>query len=544
MNTASRYLFRRLLAASSLLAGMAGCVFASTEAPGPAKPIPEIVQKDGRYALLVDGAPYLVLGAQCHNSSAWPAMLPKVWPAIEVLHANTLEIPVYWEQFEPEPGKYDPSVVDTLIRQAREHRVRLVLLWFATWKNGSSHYLPLWAKMQPEKFPRIVGKNGESVDSPSPHAPAALQADMTAFAAFMRHLKLVDAERTVIMVQVENEPGSWGSVRDFSPAAEKLFTAPVPGELLKALGVAAPAGANWAAAFGSNADEYFHAWSVASYLGQVATAGKKEYSLPMYANAALRDPLTPGPAETYESGGPTDNVLGIWKAAAPSLDVLAPDIYQSDSARYRKALELYSRPDNALFVPETGGPSDYPRLCFAALGRGAIGWSPFGLDYTSFSTEPQGAPRMAEDALAPIVLNYRMLEPIMREVARLNFEGKLQALAEEPGQARQTLDFGSWKAIVTFGAGGRNNSTSGNARPIGRALVAQLGKNEFLVTAAYGKVEFSSATGAKRDFLRVEEGGFENGVFKPLRIWNGDETDYGLSFFSAPQVLRVRLGTY
>jgi beta-galactosidase GanA len=264
----------------------------------------------------------------------------------------------------------------------------------------------------------------------------------------------------------------------------------------------------------------------------------------MYANAALRDPLTPGPAETYESGGPTDNVLGIWKAAAPSLDVLAPDIYQSDSARYRKALELYSRPDNALFVPETGGPSDYPRLCFAALGRGAIGWSPFGLDYTSFSTEPQGAPRMAEDALAPIVLNYRMLEPIMREVARLNFEGKLQALAEEPGQARQTLDFGSWKAIVTFGAGGRNNSTSGNARPIGRALVAQLGKNEFLVTAAYGKVEFSSATGAKRDFLRVEEGGFENGVFKPLRIWNGDETDYGLSFFSAPQVLRVRLGTY
>jgi beta-galactosidase GanA len=523
----------------------AGCFLAALGAQAQTKPIPEIVKKDGRYALFVDGAPFLMLGAQCHNSSAWPAMLPKVWRAIETLHANTLEIPVYWEQFEPEPGKYDTSVVDTIIDQARERKVRLVLLWFATWKNGSSHYIPLWAKRQPEKFPRIVGKNGNIVDSPSPHAPAALQADVSAFTAFMRHLKQKDAERTVIMVQVENEPGSWGSVRDYSPAAEKLFAEPVPRELIEALGATAPAGANWAAAFGPNADEYFHAWSIARFVGQVAAAGKKEYTLPMYANAALRDPINPGPANTYESGGPTDNVLRIWKTAAPALDVLAPDIYQGDGNKYRKVLELYARPDNPLLVPETGGPAGYPRLFFAALGRGAIGWSPFGLDYTSYSTEPQGMPRMAEEALAPIVLNYKMLEPIMREAARLNFEGKLQAAAEEQGQARQTLDFGNWKAVVTFGAGGRNNSTSGNATPIGRALVAQLGENEFLVTVAYGKIGFTPATGAHCDYLRVEEGGYENGVFKPIRIWNGDETDYGgLSFYAAPQALRVMLGTY
>jgi len=542
MHTNSSTLFRRLLAAGCFLAVLSP---ASAPAQTKAKPMPEIVGKDGRYALMVDGAPYLILGAQCHNSSAWPAMLPKVWQAIETLHANTLEIPVYWEQFEPEPGKYDASVVDAIVDQARDRQVRLVLLWFATWKNGSSHYLPLWAKRQPEKFPRIRGKNGNTVDSPSPHSTAAMEADMSAFSALMRHLKQKDPERTVIMVQVENEPGSWGSVRDYSPAAEKLFAQPVPRELLKALGATAPAGANWTAAFGPDADEYFHAWSVAHYVGQVAAAGKREYPLPMYANAALRDPIAPGPAGSYESGGPTDNVIGIWKAAAPALDALAPDIYQSDSARYRKALELYARPDNPLLVPETGGPAGYPRLCFAALGRGAIGWSPFGLDYTSYSTEPQGMPRMAEEALAPIVLNYKMIEPIMREVARLNFEGKLQAAAEEPGQARQTMDFGNWKAVVTFGAGGRNNSTNGNPTPIGRALVAKLGENEFLVTAAYGKIDFTPATGAKRDFLRVEEGAYENGVFKPIRIWNGDETDYGgLSFYAGPQTLRVLLGTY
>lgn len=155
-------------------------------------------------------------------------------------------------------------------------------------------------------------------------------------------------------------------------------------------------------------------------------------------------------------------------------------------------------------------------------------------------------PRMAEAALAPIILNYQMLQPIMREAARLNFEGKLQAVAEEQGQARQTMDFGNWKAVVTFGAGGRNNATTGNPNPIGRALVAKLGENEFLVTVAYGKIDFTpSAAVAHRDFLRVEEGGYENGVFRPIRIWNGDKTDYGgLSFYAAPQVLRVLLGTY
>ena len=506
-------------------------------------PLPHLVTEGGRHALIVDGAPFLILGAQCHNSSAWPTMLPKVWPAIEFLHANTLEIPVYWEQFEPEPGKFDASIVDTIIHQAREHNARLVLLWFGTWKNGSSHYLPPWMKSQPDKYPRIIGKEGRRVDSPSPHAPATLQADMHAFSALMRHLKAKDARHTVIMVQVENEPGSWGSVRDFSPEAQKLFTSPVPPELLKALGTNAPAGGNWSEVFGTNADENFHAWSVAHFIGQVAAAGKAEYPLPMYVNAALRDPLTPGSANTYESGGPTDNVLWIWKIAAPAIDLLAPDIYQGDSARYRKVLELYHRPDNALFVPETRGTAQSARMCFAALGHGAIGWSPFGLDYTAYVNQPMGASRVTEESLAPIALNYRILGPIQREVARLNFEGKLQAVAEEQGEPTQTLDFGNWHAVVSYGVT-RNGSSKGNSEPIGRALVAKIGENQFLVTGVFCRVDFKAASGGQRDFLRVEEGGYEKGTFHPIRIWNGDETDWGLNFSSVPQAVRVSLGTY
>ena len=542
MNVDKQTRFLPAIAAAFILLA-AGWWTGVARAQTDSNPLPHFVTQDGRHALIVEGKPFLILGAQCHNSSAWPALLPKVWPAIEFLHANTLEIPVYWEQFEPDPGRYDTSIIDTIIQQARERDVRLVLLWFGTWKNGSSHYLPLWLKNQPEKCPRIIGKNGRRVDSPSPHSAAALDADRRAFSALLRYLKANDPLHTVIMIQVENEPGAWNTIRDYSPEAQKLFNAAVPAGLLKAMGPNAPAGGAWPEVFGANADEYFHAWSVARFIDQVAAAGKAEYPLPMYVNVALRDPLTPGPAGTYESGGATDNVLWIWKAAAPSIDLLAPDIYQPDSARYLKVLGLYSRPDNALFVPETMGSQEQARMCFAALGHGAIGWSPFGLDYSIAAQQPLGAPRLTEASLAPIALNYQILRPIMREVARLNFEGKLQTVVEQPGELTQTMDFGNWQAVVTFGVA-RNGAARGNQEPIGRALVAKIGENQFLVTGAFCRVDFKSASGGQRDFLRVEEGGYEQGVFRPVRIWNGDETDWGLDFRSAPQSLHVLLGTY
>jgi beta-galactosidase GanA len=511
-------------------------------------PLPQLVEKDGRHALLVDGAPFLILGLQAHNSSGWAAMLPRVWPAVEYMQANTLEIPIYWEQFEPEPDRFDPSIVDTLIKEAREHNVRLVLLWFGTWKNGSSHYMPLWMKRQPERYPRMVDAHGRRVDSPSPHAKATLEADIRAFSALMRHLKTVDPVRTVIMVQVQNEPGTWGGVvRDHSPEAERLFAGPAPAELVKALGVKAPSGATWSEAFGRDADEFFHAWSIARFIDQVAGAGKKEYPLPTYVNAALRDPLEPGPAGTYETGGATDNVIPIWKVAAPSIDLLAPDIYMDDSVRYHRVLEQYARSDNALFVPENGYAPWYAHMFFAALGHQAIGWAPFGLDYTAYAKAPIGAPLVDEETLAPFALNYRLVGPMMREAARLSFEGKLQAVAEDKGEHTQTMDFGGWKAVITYGvpAFGFGNDAPGNTEPIGRALVAELGESQFVVTGAFCRVDFQSTDAAKqREFVRVEEGVFENGVFRPIRIWNGDQTDWGLNFASGPQIVRVTLGAY
>jgi beta-galactosidase GanA len=295
----------RALAAMSV----AALIIATPAAAAPAvtTPLPHIVDQDGRYALLVDGRPFLMLGAQVNNSSAWPAMLPKVWPVIDKLHANTVEVPIAWEQIEPVEGRFNFSFLDTLLAQAREHRVRLVLLWFGTWKNTGPSYTPEWVKLDNHRFPRMITAKGETWYALSPHYPSTLEADRKAFTALMAHLRGADPQHTVIMVQVENETGTYGLVRDHSPAAERLFHAHVPAALLaryhKRPGT-------WPEVFGKDADEYFQAWSIARYVDQVAAAGKAEYPLPMYVNASLSDPLKPQDPVTYSSGRPAHRCPG------------------------------------------------------------------------------------------------------------------------------------------------------------------------------------------------------------------------------------------
>ncbi|HZE85937.1 MAG TPA: DUF5597 domain-containing protein [Puia sp.] len=512
---------------------------------GPSAMMPAIIEKDGRHALLVDGKPFLILGGQAHNSSAWPGMLPQLWSAIGELHANTLEVPIYWEQVEASPGKFDFSLIDTLLVQARQHKVRLVLLWFATWKNGSNHYMPEWMKRDAAKYPNITGSKGQPVDSPSPNTEAAAEADTKAFAAVMRYLKRADPKHTVIMVQVENEPGAWDSVRDYSAPAQKLFEGQVPAELLKpgvlkALNVPAVTGGSWQKVFGNNADEYFQAWSVARFIGQVAAAGKAEYPLPLYVNAALRDPLTNPSATTYESGGPTDNVIPIWKAAAPAVDLVAPDIYLSGSERILKVIDLYDRPDNALFVPEAGLSPERAKYLYTVIARGGIGFSPFGVDDNG-----RGATKTEiAERLAPFAQDYRMAAPMMRELAKWGFEGKIRAVVEREDHAGQTIDLGAWQAVISFGTGARNTDQV-NAQSTGKAMIVQLDENTFILIGALCHFTFRPAgknAGRAWQYLKVEEGQYENGAFKLLRILNGDETDWGgPRLGAAPTVLRATL---
>jgi beta-galactosidase GanA len=540
---------RRLALAVAL--GLLGPLVAPVLALDSSEP-PRVITKDGHHALIVDGEPFLMLAAQANNSSNYPAALPKVWPAVEYIHANTLEMPVAWEQVEPQEGQFDFSFVDTLLTQAREHDLRLVLLWFATWKNNSPKYAPEWVKLDNRRFPRVVTKDGQQRDSLSPVFPATLDADRKAFVALMQHLADVDAQHTVIMVQVENETGTYGSVRDYSPAAERLFRGPVPQELVKRLGRAA---GTWSEVFGPDADELFHAWSIGRFVGQVAAAGKAVHPVPMYANAALRDPIKPQAPITYSSGGPTDNVLDVWKVAAPSLDLLAPDIYMREHVKAMAVLDHYARPDNPLFVPEIGNDLPYARYLFPVLGRGGIGFAPFGVDYTGYANYPLGAKEVTEETLAPFARVFRLFAPMAREWARLALDGEVWGVARPDDGMSQTLDLGKWKATVEYGQWQFGmeawfpdaDKPEQAALPVGGAAIARLGPDELLVVGQDARVSLDLArpkTGEHAMLARVEEGHYEQGRWVVERVWSGDQSDYGLNFTSLPQVLRVKLAEY
>jgi beta-galactosidase GanA len=531
----------KTLLALTVLTSAAG---AAVAAPAPSSEAPRLVHADGRYALEVDGAPYLVLGAQVNNSSAWPAMLPKVWPAIEQVHANTVLVPIAWGQIEPTEGHFDFSFLDTLVAQAREHHVRLSPLWFGTWKNNGPSYAPDWVKLDDKRFPRVMTREGEERNSLSPVFPETLKADSAAFAQLMHHLRQVDGARhTVIMVQVENETGVYTAVRDYSPTAEKLFAQPIPAELASARHVSG----TWREAFGRDADEVFEAWYTARFVDAVARAGKAEYALPMYANAALRDPFGPQDPLTFSSGGPTHDVLDVWKAAAPSIDLIGPDIYQPQSRNYEKVLDLYHRPDNATYVAETGNAAAYGRYVFTTLGHQGIGFSPFGLDFTGYSNFPLGAPKVDAEALRPFAMDYELLGPMSGLLAQLSYAGKVWGASEPDAEHSQELRLGAWSATVSYGQGQFGvDPPKGNPTPSGGALVAELAPNEYLVAGYLSRVSFHPTDPAQKHALitRVEEGRYEDGRWVFEREWNGDQTDYGLNFTSTPQVLHVYLGTW
>ncbi len=536
---------------------LALCILAVYPASAQSNDIPHLHKKDGHFALIVDGKPFLVLGGQINNSSAWPATLPGAWSAAEAMHANTVEAPVYWEQMEPTKGTFDFSNVDMMVTQARQHQLHLVLLWFGTWKNGQNHYVPEWIKSDPKTYPREETAYGKLLDVMSPNSPANLEADKTAFAALLRHVKSIDAaQHTVIMIQVENESGSVGSIRDFSPAAQKQFDASVPADFARALHQ--PSGGTWTKTFGPDADESFAAYSTAHYIGEVAAAGKAEYPLPMYCNVwfaypvhALENRDRPSAGQEYPSGGPQQANIPIWKAAAPAIDILAPDFYSDDFSLFRTIVATYGRADNPLFIPESQFGPNFGRYFFYALGKGAIGFSPFGIDRSAQATQP--ADQVPNVAAPPTpVENYALFNAPGGEIAQLNLDGKLLTAVEDKGVVRQFIHFATADAVASFGFPQSDGTfPPGTPTQHGRTMVAQLGPLEFLVSGFDVSVSFTlpaavlqQTPNLQLEILRAEEGKYIEGVWQTTRILNGDQTDRGLNFRGGnTSLVRIRLHT-
>jgi len=508
--------------------------------------LPHLRKQGTATQLVVDGKPFLVLAGELGNSSSSSVenMRP-FWPKLAGLNLNTVLMPVYWELIEPTEGKFDFTLVDGLIQDARKQKLRLVPLWFASWKNSMSSYAPAWVKTNQRRFPRSQDRNGNGLEILSPFSKENVDADARAFAAFMRHLREVDgAEHTVIMIQVENEIGMIPDSRDRSAEANTLFAQAVPVELMDYLqahkeqlnpefrALWATNGfqsrGTWEELFGKSAatNEIFMAWYFARFVNRVTDAGKSEYSLPMFVNAALIRPgYQPG---QYPSAGPLPHLMDIWRAGAPKIDFLSPDIYFQNFAEW---VRKYQKSGNPLFIPEAlPGPIDSVNALYAIGQHDAIGFSPFSvesLDEVTSDSLKQSYDLLTQ--LTPLILEHQG----KGEMAGLLPEGPEQRLPQQ-------LRLGDYVLNVTFerqltqptgpqNPGVPTSAGSQSANILSGGLVIATGPNEFVFAGTGLTVTFEVDTPGDPivGILAADEGQYANGQWIQGRRLNGDQTHQG-----------------
>ena len=512
-----------------LLLGLSTCLSTAEAAPQDDPGIPRLERHGTASRLVVDGQPFLIVGGELRNSSSSSRehMLP-VWPRLAGVPLNTILTPVSWDMVEPDEGRFDFSLVDGLIADARREKLHLVLLWLASWKNGMSSYAPLWVKEDVSRFPRVPDKDGHSRELLTPLGTASRDADARAFAALLSHLRGVDGNaHTVVMIQVENEVGILGDSRDRSAEANQAYAGQVPGLLmnyllahrsallpeLRAIWEAAGARAEgtWGQVFGTGpaADEIFMAWYYARYVGFVAAAGKAKYPLPMYANAWLTQPYfkTPG---TYPSGGPQAALIDVWHAGAPAIDILAPDLY---GPNFKLWCAKYPRSGNPLFIPETEPGLPGAANIFYAMGQGgAMGFSPFGIDMPPERMGPEfGRSTSVILQLAPLLLAHQGL-------------GETTGFLLDKDHPVATAELGGYRLEIAL------DSIFGHSAEEGDGLIIATGPGEFVGAGKGFMVDFVPLTPGLplAGIGRVEEGAFRDGVWTADLRLNGDETDQGL----------------
>ena len=495
-------------------------VFAQTSSSG----IPHIYQNGKAKQLIVNGKPFIMLAGELNNSSSSSIdYMDESWSKLKAFNLNTVLVPVSWEMIEPEEGKFDFSNVDELITKARENNLKLVFLWFGSWKNASSSYAPAWVRQDVKRFARTESADGTKLNHLSVLSEEACQADAKAFASLMKHIKTVDGKiNTILAIQVENEPGIRGDSRDRSSLANEAFKVNVPVELIDFLkknkdqlipemkqiwgNSDFKTEGSWTEIFGGNANLMFMTWFTASYIDKVAAAGKAVYPLPMYANAWLEwgDDNKPG---DYPSGGPIARVVPVWQAAAPNIDILAPDIYRNDFAR---VCENFQRMGNPLFIPETHPGIISSANVFYAIGQGAICFSPFGIDNLKWFP--------AED---PIGKSFQLLTRMMPYLQEYQGTEKMVGLVGVKGEKNEIV-LGKYKLLVNY---------TGNQNPDlpGFGLVIALADNEFLVAGKGFTVTFLSGKDMPKhtEILTAYELIYKNNSWIKQRRLNGDETDHG-----------------
>ena len=429
--------------------------------------------------------PCPILGGELSNSAATSVEdIEEVMPRMQALGLNTVLVPAYWEFVEPVEGRFDFTLIDRTIDVARREQLHVVFLWFGAWKNSMSCYTPGWFKQDTKRFPRAMTAEGKQMEIASCFSDNVLQADLKAFSALMRHIREKDPQReVVIMMQIENEIGMLESARDHSPLAEKAYKIE-----------------RWAERYGTDeyADEKFMALSYARYVEHLAQAAREIHDMPLYVNAAMNSRgRRPG---EYPSAGPLAHLIDFWHEGAPSIDLLAPDIYDTGFKSWCAQYAMPLRPQdggknkNRLFIPESRCCENSGVRALYAFGEHqAIGFSPFAID--------QASPKETES----VTQAYTLLRQLFRSALPLGSSKNFQfsifnlktwgLLFDQEDRERIIEDNG---IVMTcrhyFTLPWDPRATDGTTWPEGGAMLIRLGKFDYLLAGSGVVIDFKTPT--------------------------------------------------
>jgi len=494
---------------------------------------PYLMKKGGTAQLMVQNKPFLILGGELGNSSASSLeYMRPTWARFKAMNLNTILTPVYWELIEPTEGKFDFTLVDSVINTSRENNLKVILLWFGSWKNSMSCYVPAWVKTNQNRFPRAQDRTGKGLEILSAFNKNNLDADIKAFTTLMKHIKATDKAHTVIMIQVENEIGMLTEAREYTDDANTAFDSDVPRELINYLSAKKDSivpelrehwskngfktTGNWEAVFGKSlaTDELFQAWHYAKFANAVTAAGKKEYPLPMFVNAALNHRnVLPG---QYPSAGPLPHIMDLWQVAAPDLDMLSPDFYNPNFKYYN---DLYTRRNNPLFIPEIRfEPSDAAKVFYAFGHYHAMGFSPFSIESTKTPEEE------------PLGKSYSILAQLSLEIIKYQGSDKMEGVLLDTQTKKQEIILGAYKLIASHDYTlGWSPDAAKHDWPTSGAIIIREGENDFII-AGTGVVFTFSVNGSVNStagILQADEGKYVNGKWQPGRRMNGDQDHQG-----------------
>jgi hypothetical protein len=449
--------------------------------------------------LVVDGQPMVILGGELSNSAATcVADIDSVIPHMARLGLNTVLVPAQWDLTEPVEGQFDFTLIDRTIQRARENSLKVVFLWFGAWKNSMSCYAPLWFKRDTKRFPRAMTRSGKPLEIASAFSENVFQADHRAFQRLMEHIAEVDGlQHTVIMMQIENEIGMLEDARDHSLEADRLFRGAVPKQLTDYLKkhknelhpsmrdrFTGKTG-SWTEVFGDGlyTDEIFMAYYYALYVERLAQTARRVCNMPLYVNAAMNSRgRQPG---EYPSAGPLAHLKDVWHCGAPSIDILAPDIYDTG---FKGWAAQYALPDNPLFIPESRCcVNSGVRALYAVGEHGALGFRPFAI-YQASDSETQ-----------PITASYGLLRQLMPLIVRHQGQGTMRGVLFDEQDRETVISDGDLTLTCrhNFTLPWDPRATDGSTWPEGGALILRLAEDDYII-AGSGVVVVFQTTSEKR----------------------------------------------